>query len=117
MTMSKDRLDIIEAHDRWSGFAIGWFNEEEGIEGDLHLGERSAYKDDDEHKEVSEAVRPMCDESDGDGELTWESMSGAKKALTVARAKLKEIRSTKKPLEDWELKAIEAGWKPPKGRL
>jgi hypothetical protein len=117
MTMSKCKLDIIEAHDRWNGYAIGWFDEAEEIDGELHLGERAAYKDDEEHKKVSEAVRPMCDESTRDGELTWESVSRAKKGLAVARAKLKEVRSEKKPLEDWELKAIEAGWKPPKGRL
>lgn len=45
------------------------------------------------------------------------SMSAAKKALVACRAAIRAAMSKKAPLEDWEKKALAAGWKPPKGRL
>jgi hypothetical protein len=41
----------------------------------------------------------------------WESEKLARAALRVAKEALKQER----PLPDWAQKALEAGWKPPKG--
>ena len=43
--------------------------------------------------------------------LYWKSRSGAAAAL---RAIKQQWKVGKRPLEDWEHKAIAAGWKPPK---
>lgn len=53
------------------------------------------------------------------GRSAWwtPSMSAAKKALVACRAAIRAAMSKKAPLEDWEKKALAAGWKPPKGRL
>lgn len=40
----------------------------------------------------------------------WESASAAKKVITRINAAFKGER----PLEAWEIKALDAGWKPPK---
>lgn len=42
----------------------------------------------------------------------WESASAAKKVIARINAAFKG----KKPLEAWEIKALDAGWKPPKKR-
>jgi len=119
MTVMKDMLDIDDSHDG-RAIAIGWFNTDEGLEGDLHLGESfngDGGDDDVEHGTVSDAVRSLADEVKGGWEFAWWSMKTATVALSVARARLREVRSRKSPLKGWERQALEAGWKPPKGRL
>ncbi len=111
--MSKDRLDIIETH---RGFSIGWFNEAEDIEGDMRLGESVSGADMAEHHEATRAVRLSADSRDGET-LIWDTVTGARNALRIARARLCLLRSKQAPLEPWERKALAAGWKPPKGRM
>lgn len=41
----------------------------------------------------------------------WDSKSGAQRVLTKIKAAFK----AKRPLADWEKKALDAGWRPPKG--
>jgi hypothetical protein len=104
------------------GYAIGWFNEAEGVEGELHLEadpEECAQNGsfDYAHIVICHAVKGMADYLGRTGELLWESRASASAALWVAKAKLKELRSKKPPLEEWEQKALAAGWRPPKGRM
>lgn len=44
----------------------------------------------------------------------WESLSDANATLKVIKLALKD--KSDKPLEDWEIKALAAGWKPPNNK-
>ena len=113
--MSQDRLDIIEGRGRYS---IGWFNADEGVDGDLRLGEQV---DGDDafsvaHRAASAAVAESADLCDRWLGLGWYTPSAVRKALVVARAAVRAANA-ERPLEPWEAQALAAGWKPPRGRL
>ena len=70
-----------------------------------------------EHQVATRAVVGTGEQTDsrdyGNG-FYWASRSAAAKALTLANAAIKAAKFNR-PLEDWEQKALAAGWKPPKG--
>lgn len=108
----KDRLSIFETRDGYV-YYIGWlcweddFGDEEG----LRLGEGSGSELD--HHAAEQAVKDMKDGREGkNGPFFWLSRSGAAKALKVAK---EAIKNRERPLPEWAIKAIAAGWKAPKG--
>jgi len=105
------RLDISEHSEGW---CIAWFDEDEGVEGDLVIGEMGA---DPESDEISRVVLGLgthdyCQHETG--RLYWESLSTTRKALVVARKVWKAVKA-KRPYPDWAVKALAEDWKPPKG--
>jgi len=104
----KERLVVFEQAHNW---AIGW-DFGEGCDAFLGqdpkdgTGKAPVDKDSWEHWAASKALR------DAGLGFKFDSRTEALKALSLARAALK----TKRPFADWELKALAAGWTPPKGR-
>lgn len=68
-------------------------------------------REDWEHWAASKAVRTSAGVQFDSIGAYWESKSAAQAALRIAKEALKQER----PMPDWALKALEAGWKPPKG--
>lgn len=106
--MLKARLVVFEQAHKW---AIGW---DFGEGCDAFLGQDSkdgtgkppVDNDAWEHWAASKALR------DAGLGFKFESKKDAMAALRLAKTALK----TKRPFADWELKALQAGWTPPKGR-
>lgn len=74
------------------------------------LGEAPADRGNWEHWAASKAVKDLPEiQRDGSG-FYWETQAKALKALRVAKESLKQDR----PMPEWAVKALEAGWKPPK---
>jgi hypothetical protein len=103
--------EYLEVIDRDHAFAIGWFDDEEGLEGDLCLGEEC---NDKEHNVATEAAKTTHCRTGSSNVLLWDTMREAKGALQLARIAVKEYR-TNKPWPDWAKTAVANGWKPPKG--
>lgn len=113
----KDHLVIDDFRDYQ--YRIVWFLEEEQEygayvgEGSIRLAEPDRAKEPDEW-EVWTAYRIAWeDENHNQDEIGfyWESKSKAQRVL----AKIKAAFKAKRPLADWEKKALDAGWTPPKG--
>jgi hypothetical protein len=119
------RLDISE-DPRTGYYVIGWWDEDDGVEGDLLLGHVISVNDNDspeeigeakEHNYVSDKLKQQQfppDSVDSSGGFMWESRAQATAALRVAKTLLKQFRSDR-PWPAWALRAVEAGWKPPRG--
>jgi len=104
----KERLVVFEQRHHW---VIGWRFEDAcdaflGQDQKDGTGKPPINKDAWEHWAASKALR------DSGLGFTFDSLSDAQAALRVAKDALKGGR----PYQDWELKALKAGWKPPKGR-
>lgn len=87
--------------------------EDERIDNEVRTVDNAAYdlwKNSSRKESGIYRERPM-------GTYFWETRSRAMVALRALKAALKAFRSKKAPLEEWEQKALAAGWKPPKGRL
>jgi hypothetical protein len=109
----KDKLSIFEDRNGYT-FYIGWlcWDEDFGEEEGLRLGEGRNVNDV-EHLAAEQAVKSMRDGREGqDGSFFWESRSAAAKALKVAK---EAIKNRERPLPEWAIKALAAGWKAPKG--
>ena len=110
--MSKDRLVV---HEDRHGYRIVWFLADEQDHG-ATLGEGWSRCDDDDpygdHGIATRAAKKTLGVERDERGFYWESRSVAQTALKVIKAALKN-----KPLEDWEQKALAAGWKPPAGRM
>lgn len=113
--MAKDRLVISEGR---NGYVIQWYLADiQDVGASLGDGPIPASDPPPEHEdwEIIVAARAAGNASpdgrDRDG-FFWESKAKARAALVSANAALKN-----KPLVDWEVKALAAGWKPPKGRI
>lgn len=109
----KDRLSIFETRDGYV-YYIGWlcWDDEFGDEEGLRLGEGRGEDGLGDHHAAEEAVKDMKDGREEGGAFFWESKSGAAKALRVAK---EVVKNRERPLPDWAIKAIAAGWKAPKG--
>lgn len=68
-------------------------------------------------KRLAEAGKWECRDSHYRGAWRIPSKKAAREALAACKAAIKAAASKKPPLEEWEQKALDAGWKPPKGRL
>jgi hypothetical protein len=117
--VAKDRLAIYEKGQDSYGFGawqIGWFLAEEQDFG-LMLGcEKSRTRD-----ETSAATNAILALPKGllpreltALEWTWDSKSAAQKALRVAKEAVR-LHGGKKPMPEWAICAVAAGWKPPTG--
>lgn len=112
--MSDGKLVLNDMHDRHF-IRISWFFPEEDDYG-VNVGDdypMGPTADEIEMRAIHDAVKPLADGKDDSG-FRWESKTRAQRALTVAKAAQKAAHSTR-PMEEWESKAIAAGWKPPKG--
>lgn len=120
--MAKDRLVIEEI--RGGGYCVGWYLDEEQEMG-LLLGEawsknrrtkdRALVKEDELETWAAEhALADVTHERHGEGCFEFESRAQAVAALKLARAAIRAARA-EVLLEEWEKKALAAGWKPPSG--
>lgn len=113
--MAKDYLDLVEAPD--GKYFLVWYLLEEQEYG-AYLGDLPKQR----KKEPDRACDPdgwecwMADKIARedpnvveDGVLYWECKSHARSVLS----KIKAAFLMKRPLADWEKKALEMGWKPP----
>jgi len=64
-----------------------------------------------DHWAASKAVMGLPGSDRDDTSTFWETEAGARVALRLAKAALKQV----KPLPDWAKTALAEGWKPPKG--
>lgn len=110
--MTRDRLVLED--DARGNYRIMWYLAEErdlgatlGDEWPLRLVEANS-----EHGRATTAVSTSKGVDRDDQGFYWETKLAAATALKMAKAALKN-----RPLEDWEQKALAAGWKPPKGRM
>ena len=121
--MAKDRL-IVEEMRGGYGYCVGWYLAEEQEMG-LLLGEswgRNArakdaadvLEDELDTWAAEHAISKLPHSRQGAGCFEFESKTDAAAALRVAKAAI-EAAHAARPLEDWEKKALAAGWKPPKG--
>ncbi len=121
--MAKDRLVVTELRGG-HGYCVGWYLAEEQEMG-LLLGEawrknrrtkdRAVVSDDELDTWAAEhALASLEHERRGEGCFEFESRAQAAAALKLARAAIKAARA-EVPLEEWEKKALAAGWKPPRG--
>jgi hypothetical protein len=124
--MSRARL-VIESAVGYEYF-IGWdCNDGEGV--NLGVGEAldsvraspESYVDEADVMAVELAVANHCEALSMMrrwlNRWTFDSAASARKALVIAKAAQAQALSKRPPLEDWEQRALAAGWKPPKGRL
>ena len=95
-------------------FGISWFSHDgEGLAmGEYAIAKEPARDSDDWEAWAAErAAKTVPHESrERSGALVW-SRTNAALAMKAIKAALK----AKRPLYDWEQKALAAGWKPPKG--
>jgi hypothetical protein len=114
--VSKDKLVVEQDRYVWR---VQWYLADEGDLGAV-LGQEgedvsvtsAPGTDDWDHETATVAARATTGcQKDSTG-FYWESQNLASAALKAANAAIKN-----RPLAEWEKKAIEAGWKPPKGRL
>jgi hypothetical protein len=119
-----ERLDIDE---RGGKYRIGWFDEENDLEGDLcigetlcHTGPQMSEKDRDEvdeHNFISKTLKTQCaPEGNDERGFYWYDFGDAKHALALAKQLRRQWKDQRKnrPWPDWAKKAAAAGWKPPK---
>lgn len=110
--MSQPRLAIYEDT---CVFRLRWYFPDEDDWG-MTLGEdlkdlKGAEWD---HKAASLAVKGMSGvELDGDG-FWWDSKSQTQGALRLAHQAIKAGKDAV-PMPEWAVKALEQGWRPPKG--
>jgi len=77
--------------------------------------DRALVKDDDLETWAAEhALAPLKHERQGEGCFEFESYASARAALALARAAVRAAQADV-TLEEWEKKALAAGWKPPRG--
>lgn len=117
----KDRLVVIEGLGHY-GYQLAWKLGDSGeiglIVGEgktpVHqgLGDPPMGQDDWEVWTATRTARGLADEVTPSGFIFHEERR-AREALRACNAALKKA---KRPLEDWEAKALAAGWKPPKNR-
>lgn len=114
--MSKERLAIYEDS---CVYRLRWYFPDEDDWGmilgeDLKDLDRADYEAEWDHRAASMAVKGMSGvELDRDG-FWWDSKSAAQVALQVARRAIKS-KGEEKPWPEWARKALEQGWRPPKG--
>ena len=118
-------LAINEAN-RNGSYSIGWFLRDEGdfglMLGQWRLDGESLEGESDDTRETDAACDAIRKLSVGQGrpddlaarEWTWESKSGATKALRAAKAAAAAAK-TDRPMPEWAVKALAAGFKAPKG--
>jgi hypothetical protein len=113
----KDHLVVTEYSD--GAFYIVWYLVEEQDFG-RYVGEvdpkgpepnRSTHPDEWECWVADTIAKADSNWINGEAGYCWESQAAAKKVLARINMAFKSPR----PLRDWEKKALEAGWKPPKG--
>lgn len=93
-------------------YRIAWILED-GEEG-LVLGPaETGHGSDVESRAASIALEDIGTESDAEG-FYWDSLSAAKRALSVAKAAAKAAIANI-PYPEWAKTAIANGWKPPRG--
>lgn len=113
----KDHLVVHQAGDGY--FYIAWYLAEEqdfgAYVGEGPLGtkepDRLSERDEWECWTADKIAREDPDHIDEDMGYCWETAAAAKRVLAQINLAFKAPR----PLHDWEKKALEAGWKPPKG--
>lgn len=111
--MARDRLVVNEER---GVYQIAWFLAEEQDIG-AALGECGTKPEapTNEHEAAEAAVWGMADGSAVTRSgLYWETSSGARAALAVAKAAVAQFNS-KKPWPEWTKHALAAGWKAPRG--
>ena len=104
-------------------WAIQWYDPSDPYDEDgLCLGERLRIEGSEEqraeakeHNDISEVLaREYPPHEVHHQRLYWESEAAAKRAATIARRILRELRGAA-PWPDWAIAAQAAGWKPPRG--
>lgn len=122
--MGKDRLVVCDKHmGRHGYYCIGWWLADDQEMGG-YLGQTAPRADAGDDRgpppeatcETTAAEAAVWDMASGraDGALYWTSDAAARRALRVARAAAAAY-AAKKPLPDWAVRALAAGWTPPKG--
>ena len=123
--MAEPRLVVDDTYTRDGTFQLTWYFPDEGeiggSVGDAWLSNKDVKRenvaaDELESWILEHATVSLADEvRDHDG-FYFATKSRAAAALRVAKAAL-ETTVVDKPLEEWEQKALAAGWKPPSGRM
>lgn len=112
----KDHLTVAEGR---YNYHLAWYlADEEDIGayvGESHLvgkePDRASQPDEWEVWTANRIAREDPDHDEDEMGFYWESKAAAQRVLTKINLALK----AKRPLFDWEQKALDAGWKPPKG--
>lgn len=80
------------------------------------LEENTVRNEDLDHVIVTVAILDHNKPEKDNAGFFWENKADAQTALKLAKTALKSFRSTKS-WPEWAMKAVSAGWKPPKGWL
>jgi len=111
----------LKIFERSTGYVVGWCMS--GGEEGLVYGPQLSWgrsSEDAEVKAVEQALASCVEDRIVNNlrEWQWSTLSAARAALKKAQVarRLMRARRDNRPLEAWEKKALEAGWKPPRSR-